>query len=310
MFYKLTSTAVLLTLSMGAFAGSMGDVSTSKYSIGAHALYLQPSLGEYSTPGNLLLTSSTTNSARYQLRNYDPKWNWGFQVEGSYHSNADNDISLNWYHIVNTSHYAYRDTLIPAAGNISGFGTTSLSPTWNAANFEVGHRILFHGNTSARVHGGVQYARLTVNKNVYQTVDVGAPRTVTETGSYNGFGPRIGTDLSYQWIHGLGVYANGAASLLIGNKGYSRTTQLSSFETSFNGSSTAIVPEFDMKLGANYNHDLAQGTLTLDAGWMWVTYLHSNTYIRPLSLTIRDTKENNFSLQGLYLGLKWSGNIA
>ena len=128
--------------------------------------------------------------------------------------------------------------------------------------------------------------------------------------SYNGFGPRLGADMAYDWGNGLGIYANGAGALLAGTSKFSTTNTnvLLSRSVTTNSSTTTVVPELEAKLGATYSYAMAQGDVTLDIGWMWVNYFNA---VRTQGSNLLEASENgDFGLQGPYIGLKWLGNVA
>lgn len=112
-------------------------------------------------------------------------------------------------------------------------------------------------------------------------------------------------------MNGLGIYANAATALLVGTGSNSDSFHGAMSPGSFrineslSNSMTVIAPEFDAKLGVNYTHMMAQGNLTLDAGWMWTDYLS------VLGSAGFDSGQRvALGLQGLYFELKWLGNLA
>ncbi len=292
---KKTAGAVLLVLgSSAAFAGTMGPVCTpgnvtvpcerTAWAFGVQALYLQ-------TTGNEFAGATATPTAIFS--EFDNDWNWGFKVEAAYHFNTGNDFNVNWYHLGNdeTSH----------TFNFSAFGggltTLSVEPRWDAVNAEFGQTVDFSAQKTIRFHGGLQYARI---KNDLRSVS-GASVANAES-KFDGVGPRIGADMSYDLGNGLAIYGNGASSLLVGDSSFSSVSNNAAFASTFNGSRTVIVPEFEAKLGAMYTHAMAQGDITIDAGYMWVDYLSAQT-------NVSTGNENDFALHGPYVGLKWVGNV-
>lgn len=329
---KKTAVAVLALSSSAVFAGSMGPVcsavnvtvpcETTAWDFGAKALYLQPTLsGGYSET----TVGAAAGSAGQFGRN--AQYNWGFMIEGSYHFNTGNDLNLNWYHLSNSStrNFAGGGLLPISLGPLAtiaiapGASTVSIDPQWDAVNIEVGQHVDFGENKSIRFHGGGQYARLT-NTTTFSgsnTVSATTPfgplaGVYSSSGSmnptYNGFGPRLGADMAYDWGNGLGLYANGAAAILAGSSKFSTAYSDSLGNVvSTNSSKTVVVPAIDAKLGATYTYAMAQGDLTLDAGWMWVNYFSVNQ--NPGSL-LAGGADGDFGLQGPFIGLKWLGNVA
>ena len=315
---KKTAVAVLALGSSAVFAGSMGPVcsavnvtvpcESTAWDFGAKALYMQPSLN--SNVGGGVLDAATS---------HNPNYNWGFQIEGSYHFNTGNDLNLNWYHISKSSSKAFgaRPATTVALGPFLGTETitpvsaaSSVDPKWDMVNMEFGQHVDFGDNKAIRFHGGAEYARLAnqVSRSGEATL-AGTLASGTYTNAmtynptYNGFGPRLGADMAYGFGNGLGIYANGATAMLAGTSAFTSTHTDSLGNTNSNSQSrTTIVPEIDAKLGATYTYAMAQGDLTLDAGWMWVNYfnVHENN----------DSVRSDFGLQGPFIGLKWLGNVA
>lgn len=314
---KKTAVAVLALGSSAVFAGSMGPVCSAvnvtvpceatAWEFGAKALYLKPSVN--TTSG---FSPFTTEPSRA------PGYNWGFQVEGAYHFNTGNDLNINWYHLSKSESNsfgprtanAFNDPIIGSFSRTSQGSYASVDPKWDAVNIEFGQHVDFGDNKAIRFHGGAQYARLAnsiISSDAELIVVDGVSTSYTHATSYNptynGFGPRLGMDMSYDWGNGLGMYANGATAILAGTRSFNGTYSDSLGNSiGATGSQTVIVPAVDAKLGATYTYAMAQGDLTLDAGWMWVNYfnVHANA----------SGDNNDFGLQGPFIGLKWLGNVA
>ncbi|MDP3705264.1 MAG: Lpg1974 family pore-forming outer membrane protein [Legionellaceae bacterium] len=330
---KKTAVAVLALGSGAVFAGSMGPVcsavnvtvpcESTAWDLGAKALYLQANAG--SAARSVTTTTNTVDLDR------NPQWGWGFMVEGSYHFNTGNDLNLNWYHINNSHSGGFNGSraidIDPTSDlfirNLAGTSTTfnrissTIDPHWDAVNLEFGQHVDFGENKSIRFHGGFEYARLTADGSshlqgtvITSTASLPFNSTRSTDVSYNGFGPRLGTDMAYDWGNGLGIYANGAASLLAGSSKFNqvRTDLINGRSVTVNSSSTIVVPELEAKLGATYSYAMAQGDLTLDVGWMWVNYFNP---IRAQGGKVTDNLETgDFGLEGPFIGLKWLGNVA
>lgn len=298
---KKTALAVLVLGSSVGFAGTMGPVCvpgsvtvpcpSTAWDFGVQALYLKPSYN-----ANSVFVGYVFNNGR-QIRNeFKPDWAWGFKLEGSYHFNTGNDFNVNWYHYNKKTTHSFivfsEDFLIHLPF------TTSIKPEWDAVNFELGQHVDFGESKDIRFHGGFQYLHLT-----HEIVDI---NRLTGTPYYshfkfNGFGPRVGTDLSYNVNTSFAVYANGAAALLTGDNKLSGDPAITGFQVS--SSKWSVVPELEIKTGAKYNYSLVNSVITFDAGYMWINYFNAQfaTSLLP--------EESNVAFTGPYAGIKWVGNL-
>ncbi len=314
---KIALVVLALNSSIG-FAGTMGSVCQpgnvtvpcpqTGWDFGVSALYLKP---VYS--GDLAFLSSnvtrfdqTTNEKgvenSQQLR-------WGFVLQGGYHFNSGNDLTLNWYHLNEKSNTFFGSSTsnVPDA-DLNTRTTATLKPSWDAVNLEFGQHVDMSLIQNMRFHGGVQYARITTKRSV-ETID-GADaigRNNSEL-SYNGFGPRIGADMAYSLGRGFALHANGATAVLIGTSKSSRFASVSPAANPGNSylySKTALVPEIEGKLGLNFSRVVRQGVLEFDVGYLWINYFDAQ--LGALDNTM--LYDSNFGVQGPYLGLKWFGSV-
>ena len=329
---KQTAFAVLAFSSTVVYSGTMGphckgvDVSLPcegmGWDLGARALYMKAS-----TPtgyGQSTVVQDQTTLVTGAL----PTWGWGFQLESAFYYSTGNDFNVNWYHyraggVVNN---------LPSPvtlANPANFGSTnpltvqesltSVSPAWDQVNMEFAHHIDFGEHKFIRLHGGAnfsrvgnagyQYTYLTDLKGTY------SQKTINYNSEFNGFGPRAGADLNYEWNNGVDVYATGAISLLAGS---AKSSHLVRDWVPINGVPLAgtyhysihdskVVPEFDTKLGAMYTYVMPQGDLSMDIGWAWAYY--TNATLSGDYLQQTKSKMNSFGIQGLYFGLKWVNSV-
>ena len=340
---KKTALAVIALGSTAAFAGTMGPVCSAvnvtvpcentAWDLGGRALYLQPSLGGIT--GQNTVTAGTFNGgslANTITLGKAPSYNWGFQFEGSYHFNTGNDFNVNWYHFRGSN----SSTLVPTAAQVNalnsitpfdfvGVTTTGLSniyqassSDWDQVNMEFGQHVDFGENKFARFHAGMQFARVAASTtlNLNNVSGTYGANSTPFTGNfsfipstvYNGFGPRVGSDLTYDWGNGLSVYGTGALGLLAGSAKESIQPTLGTATTlGISTSSARVVPTLDAKLGFMYTYAMAQGDLSFDIGWLWNQYIGALT---SANFDGQTAQSENFGIQGLYFGLKWVGNVA
>jgi hypothetical protein len=326
--YKLTL-LILSVISQVSWAGMMlsqcqnESVTTpcEQYYMewGGHAVYIEPSSSIYSP-----ISHSNLNQASQLNLGTSLPWSWGFQVEMAYDYHTGNDLNMNWYHYRS----ATSDTLAApvSLNNIVMSSSSNTNPThfdnitvttagvnvhpqWDQVNIEFAKRIHLGATDDVRLHGGVNYSRVSSSGNwswqgstlldgtltYYQNTEV----LNTE---YSGFGVRSGMDLSHDFNNGLGLYAHGALSILAGMSKSSEESNDYINNVLYSGrrdhNRPCVVPEVDGRIGANYTYEFIHGDLHADVGWLWVNYFNA-------------LSSENYSLgfQGLFLGLKWVGHL-
>ncbi len=339
---KKSVVAVLAFGSSAVFAGTMGPIcapgnvtvpcASTAWDFGVQALYLQPTYSGLGYIGSNSVTNATTGAVAESYIKSSQNWGWGFKLEGSYHFNTGNDLNLNWYYLDNTHDKNYTFGTGTTSTVIGGLtpritGTTTASGSaqvqWDAVNLEFGQHAHFGEFKNIRFHGGVQYAYIKNKLSAtFTNVNLTAVTTASVSNdlSFSGFGPRIGADYWYNWGNGFAMYAKGATTLLVGSQKFTDTYSAAQLPftvgtASTTGSTTAIVPQLEGKLGATYTYAMAQGDLSLDLGWMWVNYFNalseSGTFPNIIvGSSVGVTTQSNFAVQGPFVGLKWVGNIA
>lgn len=291
---KQSALAVMAFGSSALFAGTMGctpgnvtvPCEGSAYDVAAYLLYLQPAYtGIFSYPG------SNTNG---NWHNFDHDYEYGFRLEGSYHFSTGNDLTANWTYWNHGYFY-----------NPDNLDSYNWEPRFNQVNVELGQYVDFGEFKNIRFHGGVQYVNVE-HDIVIRSRAAQANRDITHL-KYNGFGPRAGLDMSYDFGNGLAVYLNSAAALTVGENDFtfrrqgtgSNRTAAAPFNRAF-GTHTRVVPELEAKIGGKYTYYMFSGNITLDAGWMWLNYFNAQNAV------IFDT---DFALSGPYIGVKYVGVV-
>lgn len=317
--YKKTIATIMVISSSTAFAGGMGISCTaegvtvpcenSAWGFGIQALYLQPIATAdfgYSTYTGTVTSNSLTTT--YNGNAHD--WSWGYKLEGSYHFNTGNDLNINWYHLDNSTTNKFKGVVqildIAGLGVVDNY-TLTTKPQWDAGNIEFGQHVDFGEMKNIRFHGGVQYARINITSEIYANNTSVTGRN-NFSSSFNGFGPRLGADMSYDWGYGLSAYANGAAAILVGTSKFNVAGNLATanFLITNSGNDRLVVPELEAKIGAKYTYDIDSGDLITDFGYMWQNYFNAQ-YNNQAGLL---EHKSDFSVHGLYLGFKWIGNVA
>lgn len=326
-----TAAAVLalgIVGSSAAIAGTMGPVCTpgnvtvpcerTAWDFGVYALYLQPTYNAnmgYAGANSFVTTGVDSVEFDNEFNEANPRYGWGFKLEGSYHFNTGNDLNLNWYHYNKTTD---KDFVVnPFVDPL--LLDTSFESKWDAVNLELGQHIDVSENKKVRLFAGVQYARIQNEADAAAFINVGADEPLVvaagNTMKFNGAGPRVGIDMMYDFGNGFAIYGTGATALLVGTSSFDNgavaifPTDPETTVAVFNhGSKNAVVPEVEAKLGAKYTYAMAQGDISLDGGWMVANYFNAqHTGVSVLGLPV--TVESDFAINGPYLGLKWVGNV-
>ena len=301
---SLTSLGLLISIN-SLYAGTMGPVcvpesstipcESNAWDFGVYALYLNPVYGanlSYLGAAQCGLTSTWIAD--------DPDWDWGYKIEGSYHFGKGKDLNINWYHFDQTTNKAIYINTPPA--DLAIPVTYKVNPKWDAVNFEIGQLVNYGENKRIRYFGGVQYTRLDHDISINFSPDIAAQGNI----QYRSAGPRLGMDFNYDIIGGFSLYANAAATMLLGEGKFDQTSYFNNTVVGINrGSKDVVVPEFEGKVGARYNYPLASSLLSIDAGYMVVDFRAPIHAVSPGGFI----RECDFSLSGVYFGAKWIGNI-
>lgn len=294
--HKIVALAIV-AVSTGANAGmyqacantaNQVPCGNSAWDFGVEALYLKNNSnalnGDLSTVSTKISFPTLGNNI-----NWNPTFGWGYRLEGSYHFNAGNDISVNWSHYKST--YTFKD--------VDGYIFTKndsyrIVSRFDVVNIELGQRLEFGESLAIRGHLGVQYANFKEN----WSSDIFLHGTFSDydVNKVTGWGPRLGLDVNYEVVNGFGLYTKTGAGLISVKKDYHTFVPAGETLQELNISTHPLIPEFDLAMGAAYTRAFAQGDLTAKVAWNTLIYLNS-TY-----------NEAATSWSGVSFGLKWVGN--
>jgi hypothetical protein len=309
---KRFTLSLIALMSSTAFAGTMGNVcnpsnvtvpcENKAFDISAHALYLKPVLNGNQYWFNY--TGYNTNDGINTFSKNNNGWLWGFNIEGSYYYDTGADVKLNWYHLNGTNRHSAIAYTSLVSGSALNFDYNKVGNQWDAVNLEFGQHIDLSRLKNIRLQAGLQFANL----NYY---DIAPLSITTSEGAYStsynqystsfrGVGPRVGLDVSHDLIHSLNAYGSFASALVIGS---SKNSDTSGAPPYFQGSTTTVLPELEGKLGLAYTHNMANGNLTVDGGYMAVYYFGA------INLPANAIASSNYGFQGPYFGMKYFSNL-
>ncbi|MGL5742617.1 MAG: Lpg1974 family pore-forming outer membrane protein [Legionella sp.] len=319
MFKKL-SIAVMGLLTSVATAGTMAPVCTPEnvnvpcetklWDFSAQALYFRSIFGV---------------AKAYELetlpvgKEVKSEWNWGYRLEGSYHFNTGNDITVNWMHLsTSTSPTEFFGMLdIPALGLPplpAPFELVNRNRI-NQVNAVLGQHITFRQRDKMRYYAGLQYANIQSTTSSYYNIELIPGLTNNQFSKfdntdYNGWGPVVGVDYAYHILEALSITANGAGSILVGTNryhaGFVAAPEEAIVEQVFyrkNG----IVPSLEAKLGLNYDIATPYCIANIQAGYQVVNYFNVLEE-QPLPNLAGPVRSVDYGLFGPYFGLKLVGD--
>lgn len=313
---KITIAVLGLSLSGAGMAGmyapppapvcAPGDVTVpceaKKWDLGVRALYLKSVYNANAVYDNALASGNYTNDV-------DNDWGWGYRIEGSFHYNTGNDITLNWTHYDHDANQSgLQSVFIPLAPvqPIANYNV-DMSNLFDQVNLVIGQHVDMGLLKNVRFYGGLQYARIRAETSSrFSNFPFTGFNRTTYT-DMKGAGPVLGIDYDYDLSHGFSVVANAATSLLYGNARYNSAFINNNLILAGSyASKKVIVPSIETRLGVNYGHEVAMGTLNLEAGYQALNYFNA-LHSRGINALGR-MKDTDFGLYGPYFGVHWVGN--
>lgn len=300
-------------------AGTMGPVCTpgnvtvpceaQLWDIGIQALYLKPVLDADRAYAQDVLPQYT------EVKN---DWDWGYRLEGSYHFNTGNDVTLNWSHFSTDVHQGQLHGLVlPLAvvGAVNIPYTINNENRYDQVNLVLGQHADFGLVKKMRFYGGLQYANIQLNANNFYPFTY-APLAISSVSLYDntdfkGVGPVLGLDYAYFVTPELSLTANGQGSILYGTSRYNTGYVIAPANASLlslYASKKAIVPSLEAKLGLNYAYVMPQGVLNIAGGYQVVNYF-SALQGQTLQVFASNISNSDYGLYGPYFGVNYVGNV-
>ncbi|KTD76446.1 Lpg1974 family pore-forming outer membrane protein [Legionella waltersii] len=323
---KSTILLSLIASNLG-FAGTMGPVCTpgsvtvpceaKMWDLGVQGLYLQRVT---TAAQSYRLLENSTNGVHDALED----WDWAYRLEGSYHFNTGNDITINWTHFDDYIGRGYFSGVYPAINGANQPFTEINTSNFDQVNLVMGQHADFGRVKKMRFYAGVQYASIEINVNdsFANTLVVPFPPPVGnqsvsgqrfDNTDFKGIGPVLGLDYSYDLSSSWSLTANAAASILLGHSRYN-IGNLATLPGSspfviagVYGSKSSIVPSLETKLGVNYAYPLSQGVLNVQGGYEAMNYF--NAVQGQYRQVVGGVRSGDYGLYGPYFGINYVGNV-
>jgi hypothetical protein len=312
--HMLKKTSIILlgvVASWISTAGTMGPVCTP----GNVTVPCKAQLWDLGVQGLYLRSLFDANKA-YQLapinqfKEVENDWDWGYRLEGSYHFNTGNDISINWTHYSSevTQPGLQATNLVGVAALAVPQFTLVENNKLDQVNLEMGQYIDLGSRYAMRFFSGVQYAAIAVNDTSYNPPPINIINQYNNT-DFKGFGPIIGTDYTYFFSPSFSFVMNASGSILYGSSRYNDATVVTPpglVLFSEYASKKAIVPSLEGKIGLNYAYNSAPGVWNIEGGYKAMNYfsvLQGQLFNSPFTAI----RSSDYSLYGPYIGIKYIG---
>lgn len=345
MLKKVTFGLIAVLGSVSALAGHGNDMpmpsgvnlmaphQEGSWSFGAQANYFEPNNDfnyALASQGTFVpATDTTTFDTKTHSVNADYDWGWGVDV--TYHFPGEGrDVTLAFTQLNSSD----SDSVSTAPGGVTFIGQPGVGNPFNAYDAATGHvdtnydsadltfgQVITAGSRiTLHPFAGLRYAYIDYKATgTYSDSDVNVGEreqaltdldTQTLKSTFNGIGPRLGSDAAVNLGGGFSLRGTLGVSLLVGSmdvdtdydsKNYSSGILTSEFILNHDvETNTRVVPEADAKLSAMYHTDFNNGYgLGFEAGWQVTNYfdaIENNSF----STFDTSTEYTNFFMQGPY----------
>jgi hypothetical protein len=315
------------------------------WSFGATAVLMQPTNKnfDYSDQlvGNFAASNDTSNAVSVQHNTVDEGYDWWFGADITYAFPGNGrDITLAYEGLHGTdTDSATTDTFGALASSFSGQNyLTSEGETdtrYDAGDLVFGQKLDVGSRIRLHPFAGVRYAHINTEDTAVQSGGqenngnggvLASSENDELNNTFNGIGPRFGTDAQVNLGQGFSIRGRLGLSALIGSHSIKAKASLTNYNpdgtvlavgapavTVADDSETRVIPEIDGRLGLNYTVDFNSNmALGFELGWQATNYFNvisdqpSTTDIFSngngsggLPSTHYD-KTSNFGLQGPY----------
>ncbi|MCD6045979.1 MAG: Legionella pneumophila major outer membrane protein precursor [Gammaproteobacteria bacterium] len=293
------------------------------WSFGATAVLMQPTNSAFNYAD---IVSSVDGSTVY--KNVDASYHWWFGADITYAfpgNGRDVTLAYEGLHGTNTD-----STSVPASTVSLGSGMISTlsglsyqtieaktDTNYDAGDLVFGQKLDVGKRIRLHPFMGLRYAHIDVTDTTYGSGgldltggDGSSVENLKLENTFNGIGPRLGSDAQVNLGQGFSVRGRLGLSALIGSRSIDNKGVITTYDTdgttvsgTINGSNnndseTRVIPEIDGRLGLNYTYDYNSTTaLGFEAGWQATNYFN---VVAEGSSTGQYQDNTNFGVQGPY----------
>lgn len=304
------TTAAVIALGLSGLASASGyapactkyDVSipcqVSGWDLGFEALVAEPMNQEL-----FYQSVSGSPTVRHQI---DPKFKFGFRLEGSYHFGHGNDATLNWTRFD-------QDYTGAIASTLTGLDART-SFKYDLVNLELAQRFDVGPRFDLRTYFGPSFMR--VDQFIDSTTSTSSPVSFTRSASkFHGGGFRGGFDGLYQLTSGFSLAMHGSSGLLVGdvesrNFTVSTTGVVAGPTVTTNIDTRTVVPFGEAKMGLNYATGSSWGNVSLEGGYFLSGAFNSIHHVLASSTLPNAVSVSDFGLHGFYFTGKVDTSVA
>lgn len=277
--------------------------SKNEWTVGAGALYLQPSYSQTPNYGKVTLTNLSDSSTQSDTLYVDSEYLWGYEAFLSYRfAEHDRDIALHYMHLSGTETDSTSLGTAPAgyayvASPFYFTGEGKVYTSVDSAELVAGQGIKLHKSLDLRIYAGVEYARIQQDITKVYDKDLHPFAAVVSTviksnSQFNGAGPLLGANADYEIGHShFGLMAGVSAALLVGtlDQGntvtYAPNTQGDTNQDNDFPATADVVTNINANLALRYNLPMKHNRLHFELGYQVNQYFDAVATNTDLTLS-------------------------